>query len=85
VDKLDLAAILAVPPACTALQAASDHFDQPLGMLERAIRVACLRRGRQVTLLAMILRLVAVTSPVVTAIVVLATTLVVTAVVFVAT
>jgi hypothetical protein len=54
-------------------------------MLERAIGVACLQRGRQVAFLAMILRLVAVTLPVVTAIVVPATMLVVAAVVVVAT
>jgi hypothetical protein len=54
-------------------------------MLERAIRVACLRRGMQVVLLGTILRLVAVTSPVVTTIVVLATTSVVATIVVVAT
>jgi hypothetical protein len=54
-------------------------------MLEWAIRVACLWRGRQVALLATILRLVAITSPVVTVIVVLATTSVVVAVVVVVT
>jgi hypothetical protein len=54
-------------------------------MLERAIGIACLRRGRQVTLLATILRLAAVTSSVVTVIVVLAVTSVVTVVVVVAT
>jgi hypothetical protein len=44
-----------------------------------------LRRGRQVALVASVLRLVAVTSPVVTAIVVLAATSFVAAVVVVAT
>jgi hypothetical protein len=84
VDELDLAAILAVPPSAhVALQAANNHVDRPLGMLEWAIGVACLRRWRQVVLLAMILWLVAVTSPVVTAIVVLATTSIVAAVVVV--
>jgi hypothetical protein len=50
-------------------------------MLERAIGIACLQRGRQVALFAMILRLAAVTSPFVTAIVVLASTSVVATVV----
>jgi hypothetical protein len=54
-------------------------------MLERAIGIACLRWGRQVALLATILRLAAGTSPVVTAIVVIAATSVVTAVVVVVT
>jgi hypothetical protein len=86
VDELDLAAVLVVPPpARAALQATNDHVDRPLGMLERAVGIACLRWGRQVTLLVTILWLVAVTSPVITAIVVLATTSVVAAVVVVAT
>jgi hypothetical protein len=54
-------------------------------MLEQAIGVACLRRGRQVALLAMILRLAVVTLPIVTVIVVLAAKSVVAAVVVVAT
>jgi hypothetical protein len=54
-------------------------------MLEWAIGIACLRRGRRVALLATVLRLVAVTSPVITAIVVLAATSVVAVVVVVAT
>jgi hypothetical protein len=85
VDELNLAAILVIPPLARAtLQVANDHVDRPLGMLERAIGIAYLRRGRQVALLATILRLLAVTSPVVTTIVVLATTPVVAAVVVVA-
>jgi hypothetical protein len=85
-DELDLATVLAVPPyACAALQAANDHVDRPIGVLEWAIGVACLQRGRQVTLLAAILRRVVVTSPVVTVITVLAATSVVAAVVVVAT
>jgi hypothetical protein len=86
VDEIDLAVVLAVPsPACAALQAANDHVDRPLGLLERAVGVACLQRGRQVALFATVLRLVAVTSPVVAVIVVLATTSVVAAVVVVVT
>jgi hypothetical protein len=86
VDELDLAAVLAVPPpARAALQATNDHVDRPLGLLERAIGITCLRRGRQVALLAMVLRLAAVMSPVVTAIVVLAAMSVVAVVVVVAT
>jgi hypothetical protein len=78
VDELDLATFLVVPPfARVALQAANDHVDRPLGVLEWAIGVACLRRGRQVALLAAILWQVVVTSPVVAAIIVLATMLMV--------
>jgi hypothetical protein len=85
VHELELAAILAVPPpARAALQAANDHIDRPLGMLERAIGIACLRRGRRVALLVTIFRLAAVMSPIVTAIVVLASTSDVVAVVVVA-
>jgi hypothetical protein len=85
-DELDLATVLAVhPSARAALQATNDHVDRPLGVLEWAIGVACLRRGRQVALLAAILRWVVVTSPVVTAIVVLAATSVIEAVVVAAT
>jgi hypothetical protein len=66
VDELDLAAVLAVPPSArAALQATNDHVDRPVGMLKRAIGVSCLRWGRH-ALLATILWLVAVTSPVVT-------------------
>jgi hypothetical protein len=54
-------------------------------MLEWTVGVACLRRVRQVALLAVILRWVVVTSPVVTALLVLAATSVVTAVVVVET
>jgi hypothetical protein len=50
-----------------------------------AIGVACLRRGRQVALLAIILRLVAVISPIVAAIVVKVAMSVITTVVVVAT
>jgi hypothetical protein len=85
VDKLDLAVVLPVrPPACAALQAAEDYVDQPLGC-DQAVGVACLQRGRQVALLATILRWVVVTSPVVAALVILAATSVVAAVVAVAT
>jgi hypothetical protein len=85
VDELDLAAVLTVlSSACAALQAANDHVDRPLGLLERAVGIACLRRGRQVAFVALVLRLVAVTSSVVTAIVPLAAMLVVAAVVVVA-
>jgi hypothetical protein len=85
VDELDLVAVLAVPPpAHAAIRAANDHVDRPLGMLERAIGIACLRWGRQVALLTTILRLAAVTSPVITALVVLASTPVIAAVVVVA-
>jgi hypothetical protein len=85
-DELELAAILPVPPPTRAtLQAADDHVDRPLGVLKWTIGVACLRRGRQVALLAAILRRVVVTSPGVAALVVLAATSVITVVVVVAT
>jgi hypothetical protein len=84
VDELDLAVVLAVPsPSCAALQAANDHVDRPLGLLEWVVRIACLRRGRRVKLIATVLRLVAITSSVVTAVVVLEATSVVTEVVVV--
>jgi hypothetical protein len=67
------------------LQASDDHVDRPLGVLEETIGVACLRRGRQVKLLATILRRVVVTSPVVATLIFLAATPVVEAVVAVAT
>jgi hypothetical protein len=54
-------------------------------MLEWVVRVACLRRGKQVALVASIFWLVVVTSPIVTAIVFLAATPVVAVVVVVAT
>jgi hypothetical protein len=86
VDELDLAVVLAVPPPARAtLQAANDHVDRPLGVLEWAIGVACLRRGRQAALLTTVLWLVLVTSPVVAAVVVLAATSVVAAAVIVET
>jgi hypothetical protein len=86
VDELNLAVILVVPPpARAALQAANDHVDRPLGILEWGIWISYLREGRQVALPATVLRLTAVTSPVVAAIVVLAATLVVVVVVVVAT
>jgi hypothetical protein len=86
VDELDLSSVLAVPPyARAALQAANDHVDRSLGVLERAIGVACLRRGRQVALLAAILLQVVVTSLVVATIVVLAATSVVAVAVVVET
>jgi hypothetical protein len=53
-------------------------------VLEWTIRVACLRWGRQVALLATILRWVVVTSSIVTAVVVLAATSIVAVVVVVA-
>jgi hypothetical protein len=85
VDEFDLTAVLAVPPLAHAtLQAAYDHVDRCLGMLEWADGVACLLRGRQVALLATVLRLMVVMSPVVVAVVVLAATSVVAAVVVVA-
>jgi hypothetical protein len=86
VDELDLTAALAVPPSARAtLQAANDHVVRSLGVLEWAIGVSCLRRGRQVALLTVILRRVVVMSLVVAAIVVLAATSVVVAVFAVAT
>jgi hypothetical protein len=86
VDELDLAAVLAVPPPAHAtLEAANDHVDQSLGVLECAIGVACLRWRRLVALFATILRRVVVTSPFVTAVVVLAATSIIAAVVVVGT
>jgi hypothetical protein len=84
-DKLDLMVVLAVPPPTrAALPFANNDVERSLGVLEQAIGVAYLRWGRQVALLATILRQVVVTSPVVTAIVVLAAMSIVTAVVVVA-
>jgi hypothetical protein len=54
-------------------------------MLEQTVRVAGLRRERQVALLTVIFRWVVVTSPVVATLVVLAATSIITAVVAVAT
>jgi hypothetical protein len=54
-------------------------------MLERAVGVSCLRRGRQVALHSTILRWVVIMSPVVAALIVLAVTSVVAAVVALAT
>jgi hypothetical protein len=86
VDELDLTVLLAVPsPARAALQAADDHVDRPLGLLERVVGVACLWRGRQVVLITTVFWLLVVTSPVVTAIVVPAATSVIATVVVVAT
>jgi hypothetical protein len=86
VDELNVTTVLAVPPSArAALQAANDHVDRPLVILERAVGVACLRWGRQVAHLTMIFRRVVVTSPVVTAIVVLAATSIVTVVVVLTT
>jgi hypothetical protein len=86
VDELDLAVVLAVPsPARASLQATDDHVDRPLGLLEWAVRVACLRRGRQIVIVVSVFRLLGVTSLVVTAIVVPTGTSVVTVVVVVAT
>jgi hypothetical protein len=85
VDELDLAFVLAVPsPTRAALQAADDHVDRPLGLLEWAIGVACLWKGMQVALVASVFRVLFVTSLVVPANVVPTTTLVVAAVVVVA-
>jgi hypothetical protein len=86
VDELDLTVVLVVPShARAALQATNDHVDRPLGLLEWAVRVACLRRRRQVALVASVFQLLVVTSPVVTAIIVPTATLVVAEVVVVAT
>jgi hypothetical protein len=86
VDELDLVPVLAVPPpARDALQDANDHVDRSLGVLEWAIGVAYLRQGRQVALLAAILRRVVVMSPVVAAIVVLAATSVIAVIAIVET
>jgi hypothetical protein len=86
VNEMDLTVILAVPPPARAgLQAANDHVDQSLGLLEWAVGVACLRWGRQVPLVATVFRLRVITSPVITAIVVSAATSIVTIVVVVAT
>jgi hypothetical protein len=82
VDELDLTIVLAAPsPARAALQAADDHVDRPLGLLEWAVGVACLRQGGKVTLIVTVFRLLVVTLPVVTVIVVPAAMSVVVAVV----
>jgi hypothetical protein len=86
VDELDLAVVLAVPPPARAgLQATNYHVDRPLGLLERAVRVAYLRWERQVALVAAVFQLSVITSSVVTAIVIVAATSVVVAVDVVAT
>jgi hypothetical protein len=86
VDQLDLTVVHAVPPPTrAALLATNDHVDRPLGLLERAVGVACLRRGRQIALIAAVFRLMVITSPVVTAIIVPTATLVVAAIVVVVT
>jgi hypothetical protein len=47
VDELDLMLVLAIPPLARAgLQAANDHVDRPLGLLEGAVGVACHWRSR---------------------------------------
>jgi hypothetical protein len=85
VDELDLAVVLAVPsPVQAGLQATNNHVDRPLGLLERAVGVACLRWGRQVALVAKVFRMLVITLQVVTTIVVSAATLVVSAVAVVA-
>jgi hypothetical protein len=85
VDELDLMVILVVPPPAHAgLQAANDHVDRTLGLLEWAVGVACLRWERKVALVAAVLRLQVITSPVITVIVVSAAASVVVAVVVVA-
>jgi hypothetical protein len=85
VVELDLVVVLAVPPpALVGLQAANNHVHQPLGLLEWAVGVSCLRWGRQVVLIVAVFRLLIITLPVITAIVVSPATSVVTAVVIVA-
>jgi hypothetical protein len=85
VDELDLTFVLAVPSiARVALQAADDHVDRPLGLLEWVVGLAYLRRGRQVALITVVFRLWVVMSPVITAIIVPTSTSVVAAVVVVA-
>jgi hypothetical protein len=86
VAELDLAVVLAVPPPAHAgLQAANDHVDRPLGLLEWAVGVAYLRWGRQVALVATILWLLVITLLVVEAIVVSAAMSVIAVVVVVVT
>jgi hypothetical protein len=86
VDELDLTVVFVVPsPTRAALQAANDHVDRPLGLLERAVGVACLLRGRKVALIAAVSRLLVITSSVITTIVVPAATSVIAAIVVVAT
>jgi hypothetical protein len=42
VDELDLTLVLAIQPlTCARLQAANNHVDRPLSLLERAVGVAC--------------------------------------------
>jgi hypothetical protein len=83
-DELDLTIVLAVPPPTRAyLQAANNHVDRPLGLLEWAVGVACLWWGWQVAFVATVFRLLVITSSVITAIVVSAATSVVAAVVVV--
>jgi hypothetical protein len=78
VDDLDIAVVLAVPlPAQARFQTANDHVGRPLGVLERAVGVACLWWGRQVTLVAVVFRLLIITSLIITVIVVSAATSVV--------
>jgi hypothetical protein len=86
VDEPDLTVILEVPPpAQVGLQTANDHVDRPLGLLERVVGFACLRRERKVALVAAVLRLLIITSPIILEIVVSTSTSVVAAVVVVAT
>jgi hypothetical protein len=86
VDELHLAVVLVVPsPARAVRQATDDHVDRHLALLEWAVGVACLRRGRPVALIVSVFRLLVVTSPVVTVIVVPTSTPVVAAAVVVAT
>jgi hypothetical protein len=86
VDDLDLVVVLSVHrPTHAALQAADDHVDRSLGVLEWTVGVSFLRWGRQDALLAAIFRRVVITSPVIATLVVLAATSVVAAVVAVAT
>jgi hypothetical protein len=86
VDELDLALVLAIPPlARVGLQAVDDHVDRPLGLLEWVVGVAYLRWRRYLALIAEVLRLGVITSPVLAAIVVAAATLIIMAVVVVAT
>jgi hypothetical protein len=85
VIELDLTVILEVPPLARAgLLVADDHADQPLGLLEWVVGVACLWWGRQVVLVATIHRLRVIMSPVVVVVIVATTTSIVATVVVVA-
>jgi hypothetical protein len=86
VNELDLTIILVGPPPTRAgLQITDDYVDRPLGLLEWVIGVACLRWRRQVMLIAAVLRLWVLMSPVIMAVVVTAATPIVTTVVVIVT